>query len=266
MNTNRLTDNLWLLRVCQDVSTWRAMKGRLHDESPLRRLCLRGLPGPISCGADSTDIAVVWELFRGREYALVAGPWAFRTVLDCGANIGVFLAWVVSSWGRPPGRYVGVEPDPDCFPILCRQVESLGVERVAEVIQAAVWDRTDDVPFDNSGPSWSHCVGGQGNMRVRAITVEGILDQAGLAECDLLKLDIEGAEMTVLPTITRWASRVKVIVAELHGSANYQWFRQVVESVGFRAYPAGALFLGHPSAVRLDAMDSLGMDWSRLDT
>ncbi len=85
---------------------------------------------------------------------------------------------------------------------------------------------------------------------VAAMTVPGILDEAGLDECDLLKLDVEGAEARVLENIETWGRRIGTIVCELHEGTGYDWFAATVRRAGFEPRPAGTLFRGLPGAVR----------------
>jgi FkbM family methyltransferase len=249
----RVADNLWLLGICRDVATWRALKSRGArgaDRGELGHLRLRGLRGDLLFRPDATDLAVVWELFQGQEYAFEYG-WPFRSILDCGANIGVFLAWLLRASSGHPIRYVAVEADPDAFRVLTRQAESMRAGDSCTLLQAAVWDRDGEVSFDDSGPSWGHHVGEGGQRRVRAMTLPTILDQAGMQDCDLLKLDVEGGERSVLPSLVSCAERIGAVVAELHDGLDYAWFASVVERAGYRAFPPGRLFRSHPGALRI---------------
>src|SRR5882672_1156404 len=134
---NRIADSLWLVRVCKTLETFLAMKGRLRvGGEELRSLRFRSLKHPIVYRPGTTDISVAWELFRGSEYA-VRGSWPFRTVLDCGANVGMFLAWLMSTTQLE--HYVGVEADQASFEILERQIRSLKVGFQYSLVRAAVW-------------------------------------------------------------------------------------------------------------------------------
>jgi hypothetical protein len=90
---------------------------------------------------------------------------------------------------------------------------------------------------------------------VPGLRIESILDAAGLQECDLLKLDIEGGERTVLPEMPQWGPRVRAVVVELHDGLDYAWFAAHARRANFHPYPAGELFLTHPSALRDAARD-----------
>lgn len=250
----RVRDNAWLLGVCRDWPTWRAMKRRsapaAETVSPLR---FRSLGTPILYRSGTSDISVAWELFRTQEYACARG-WNFPRVVDCGANVGLFMAFAAMQMNGRLHRYVGVEADRSAFALLERQATALGLESRVRLLHAAAWCRDGEVLFDESGESWARHVSDSCGTRVRALGIGSILDAAGLEECDLLKLDIEGGERVVLPEIRSWGPRVRTLVAELHDGLDYAWFSTTVEAAGFQPYPAGTLFRAHPSAVRRDVL------------
>lgn len=253
---SRVRENVWLLRTCRDWPTLRAMKLRDVEGGPdVLPLAFRGLAAPVLYRPGTTDIAVAWELFHQREYACARG-WDFPTVVDCGANAGLFLAFVAMTMQTRLARYVGVEADADSFRMLERQVAALGLRARCHLLEAAAWDADGEVRFDNRGPSWGRHVSGTRGPRVRALCIESILDAAGLAECDLLKLDIEGGERSVLPGLRRWGPRVRTVVAELHDGLDYAWFAAIAEDAGFDPFPAGALFRLHPGAIRREGRRS----------
>ncbi|TAJ23394.1 MAG: FkbM family methyltransferase [Planctomycetota bacterium] len=246
----RVRGNLWLLGACRDWRTLSAMKGRTGTEReavlPLR---LRALEAPILYRSHTTDISVAWELFHQGEYECTR-PWDYGTVVDCGANVGMFAAFALAQLGRRLQRYVGVEPDRAAFALLERQVEQLGIGGRSRLIHAAAWHSDGAVSFDDAGPSWGRHVSASGAQRVRALCIESILDAADLEQCDLLKLDIEGGERHVLPRIGAWGPRVRTVVAELHDGLDYAWFAALATDAGFEPFPPGRLFRLHPGAVR----------------
>lgn len=244
----RLKNNLWLATASRDMETLLALKG-MRRERALATLNLRGLRTPVLVRPNATDVEVVWELFSGREYEFVNG-WPFKTVLDCGANVGLFLAWVMRESRGRIEKYVGVEPDNEAFSLLQMQASMLGVRERA-LVNAAVWSSDGTVSFDDEGPSWGHAVRSSGGRRVRSATVPSILDEAKLDRVDLAKIDIEGGEKAVLQTLGDWAHRVDVIVTELHGGLDDAWFAAQVRPHGFQAFATGALFHAHCGAIRI---------------
>lgn len=244
----RLKNNLWLAATSRDIETLLALKGRRRERA-LATLSLRGLRTPVLVRPNATDVEVVWELFGGREYEFVNG-WPFKTVLDCGANVGLFLAWVMRESKGRIEKYVGVEPDDEAFTLLRMQASMLGVRERA-LVNAAVWSSDGTVRFDDEGPSWAHTVRSSGGRSVRSATVSSILDEAKLERVDLAKIDIEGGEKVVLQTLGDWGHRVDVIVTELHGGLDDAWFAAQVKPHGFQAFATGALFHSHCGAIRI---------------
>lgn len=250
---DRLRDNLWLLGSCRDWGTLLDMKlRREHDAGTVHRLHLRATEAPIVYRPGTSDLSVVWEIFRSGEYECTSG-WEFDTVVDCGANVGVFLAFAVMKRGDGLRRYVGVEADRSAFEVLQLQAQAVDLGQRGVLLQAAAWGCDGEVGFEDSGPSWGRQVSPSGAVRTRAMTVESILDAAGLEGCDLLKLDIEGGEREVLERIGSWGPRVRVVVAELHDGLDYAWFAGLARGAGFQPYPPGGLFRTHPAAVRRTA-------------
>lgn len=243
-------NNLWLLGACRDWDTLLAMKRRGGaGGAAVQRLRFRALETPILYRPGTSDVPVAWELFHGREYDCTR-DWDFPTVVDCGANVGFFLAFVVMKMGGALRRYVGVEADRAAFELLELQPTAEAIRPKCLLLHVAAWERDGEVLFEDRGPSWGHHVSAEGTASVRAMTIESILDAAGLEECDLLKLDIEGGERAVLPQMASWGPRVRMVVAELHDGLDYAWFADIAERAGFQPFPPGALFRAHPAAIR----------------
>jgi FkbM family methyltransferase len=261
---DRLRQNCWAAREALDIRNWRALKGRLNlDEQKSGRieLRLRSLEFPLLARPASSDIPAIWEIFYGREYRPNV-RWCFSTVLDRGANVGYFAAYSRASAGAQLRSYVGVEPDPDAFKLLEDQVKLHRPGQFISLQQVAVSDQDGIARFSRQGESWAHRLAGDGSLEVPTLTISSLLDSVSLAEVDLVKLDIEGAEKSVLESLPAWGHRAKCIVAELHATdapLDCAWFASVTRAAGFTPMPAGTLFHGQPAAVRNGLLDSFLM-------
>ncbi len=249
----RMNANLWLLRSCRDMPTYRHLKGwSPHAPGEVIRLRLRQSEREILVRAGTSDTAVVWEVFQDREYD-VDGQWPFRTVLDLGANVGIFMAFALSRAGRGRlERYVAVEPDRESFAMLQRQVESQGAQGFSTLFNVAAAGQNGTVRFNNTLESYARRIDPAAGEPCEARTVSTILDDAGLAGVDLLKLDIEGGEQAVLADMPAWRDRVKAIVCELHDPLDPAWFARTVRACGFEPFESGEWFHGLAGAVRDD--------------
>jgi FkbM family methyltransferase len=126
------------------------------------------------------------------------------TFVDLGANVGVYSLFVAGLAG-PSARVLAVEPQPEIYQRLCFNVAAndLGTVRT---VQCAVADRDGalDLYIDRGNRGQSSIALKTGSQKtgervtVPCKTLETALKEAGFDRVDALKIDIEGAEDTVL--------------------------------------------------------------------
>jgi FkbM family methyltransferase len=146
------------------------------------------------------------------------------TVIDIGANIGCFTVLASRAVG-PVGRVVAAEPDPATYPFLeenvgrnspsghvaLRRVAVGGHSGTARLISSAtalfssIYQRVDSRQVDGDV------------VEVELVTIDQLMDGAGIDRCRLLKLDCEGAEYEILETMTpEVAGRIDQVTMEVH--------------------------------------------------
>jgi len=144
--------------------------------------------------------------------------------VDVGANWGYYTLLGADLVG-PTGRVVSFEPHPTLYSLLERNLSMNGL--ACTILPIAVADKVGEMTltgFDQEDGNWgvSKLVASsereRPEFRVRTGLLETLLDDAGVDEVDLLKIDIEGAEALVIPTIKRGLAqgRYKRILLELH--------------------------------------------------
>ncbi len=136
-------------------------------------------------------------------------------IFDCGANVG--LASLFFKRAYPAARVTAIEADPTLFAMLRT---NLRANRAADVetIHAALWNSNGTLAFRCEG-SDSGMIGTlPGAIDGRSVTVQSLRlrDLLEREACDLLKLDIEGAEDTVLEDCEPVLHRVAAMVMDLH--------------------------------------------------
>jgi FkbM family methyltransferase len=133
------------------------------------------------------------------------------TIIDCGANIGVS----VLNYKRrfPRARIVAFEPDPTLYEVLRRNLERNHAADVKAVL-GAVWTRTGEAAFISNGTDGGTIVAAEtpGAIRIRTVDLNDYLTEA----IDLLKVDIEGGEYTLLPHILPRLVNVQNVIVECH--------------------------------------------------
>ncbi len=141
-------------------------------------------------------------------------------VVDIGANFGSFTVFAAQ---RTRGPVVAVEPHPENRRFLDMNLEANDCRDV-RVLPYAVTDHPGTVKLfpGHSGTTHQLFAGGRdvvpGNvLEVAGVPLDTVLDEAGLATVDFLKIDCEGAEGLFLPaTSAETLARIRKIAMEFH--------------------------------------------------
>ncbi|MFO7782747.1 MAG: FkbM family methyltransferase, partial [Spirochaetia bacterium] len=215
------------------------------------------------------------EIFRDGAHTAVAGFAELagehpHTVVDLGANEGYYT--LLMKLLNPGVRIVAAEPIAENVDLFRRNVEANGLHDVS-CVEAAVTapgriTAADATPGAITLDTYPH-VGTVASTdiaafprpwidptrvrrrRVEAITLPALLDQAGVSEADILKVDVEGSEVDVLsgaaeawtvsrtPTVPRMPTEAEVlrrfrrIVVECHGTEKRELVLAVLERADF---------------------------------
>lgn len=183
------------------------------------------------------DLQSLREVLIEEVYACEL-PFAPCSLLDLGANIGLWSLWMAAraSEARKP-HILAVEP--------------LGANaRVAEVnfqanalpgkvLQAAVGRRTGEAWFEARAESNLGRVvdanDGADRIRVPVIGIDDLLARFPEGRVDVVKMDIEGAEAELLAEDASWLSRVEALMVEWHEDrADPAPLIRNVEAAGFQ--------------------------------
>ena len=169
---------------------------------------------PVYLRIDTSDFCAYRDvlIFKTKSYEPPIPDFLPRTIVDAGAHIG--MASILFALKYPNARIVAIEPEPSNF---ARLVRNVAPYKTITPIQAALWREDGEVTL---GASTAHPKGAfqivdKGRQRVRAITMDTVMREGGIDSIDLLKMDIEGAEVEVFESCA-WIKKVQVIAVELH--------------------------------------------------
>jgi FkbM family methyltransferase len=148
-----------------------------------------------------------------------AGIADFKTVIDCGANVGFFSKMIMQI--APEARVYAIEPVPAIFESLKR---NLAMYPNVTVFQTAISDTGGrlKMAFNGADSAISH-VTDAGDIEVPATTLDSFISENGIGDIDLLKIDTETFEAHVLRGATAALARTKYLLIEItiEGNANY---------------------------------------------
>lgn len=169
------------------------------------------LTHPIEVRPSTTDLNTVIDTVVREEYGRHLPERELLTLIDAGAFIGDTSAWYLSRYPRL--RTWALEPNPANYPLAVRNLSHYG-ER-ATVLPLALASREGKVRF--SGEATGGAISDDG-IEVETTTVTRLLEQIPGDSVDVLKIDIEGAELDVFSAGAEvWLPKVGLIIVELHG-------------------------------------------------
>jgi FkbM family methyltransferase len=204
------------------------------DRKALRRLRLelgtlpRYTPGAIAIPnwdlhyVDARSLLSCFETIVVKRWNDFSCSSPVPTILDCGANIGV--ASIHYKRLFPTAKITAFEPDPRACQRLRRNLISNGAEDV-EVVEAAVWTERGEMTFFSEGADANRIIRGDEDVSgLLSLTVAGCKCQVRTVrladylqeKVDFVKLDIEGAESSVISDCAFHLGNVANIVIEYH--------------------------------------------------
>jgi len=187
---------------------------------------LRILYGPLRgkkwiAGAGNNACWVgTYEIERLRAFANAISPGA--TVYDIGANVGIYTLLAATKAG-PSGTVYSFEPLDSNLQHLERHLKLNGVQN-CNVLKVAVSNVNGMRRF--CAASWDFSMGRlspEGEIQVPSVTLDScVYGEKNLRPPDVMKIDVEGAELEVLQGAERIiAERHPVIFVEVHGTKEH---------------------------------------------
>ena len=133
-------------------------------------------------------------------------------IIDCGANIGLSCIYFKKRF--PQATIIAFEADPAIANVLKQNLIANTIEGV-EVISKAVWIHNEGIQFVQDGSDGGAITNSNAEgIHINSIRLKDFLKQ--FSEIDFLKMDIEGAETTVLSDCKEELSRVDKLFVEYH--------------------------------------------------
>ena len=188
--------------------------------------------GLFHCRKGGTDIQVVAEMFEpGLTKCLdEVGTGVF---IDIGAHIGRYTVKVGRQIGKN-GRVISIEPDPDNYQSLRKNIELNNLTNVC-ALNIACWNKTEELSLslscdrDKSLSSVKERVSNY-SIKVQGMKLDEILKNLGIEHVDIIKIDTEGSEQEVIQGaigIIEKSSNLRVIFE----AWNQDYFRMCKESL-----------------------------------
>lgn len=218
----RSVATLLLPGIAREAYRWLRSPAAYRDQAEIRRLARAPRYVPLTMRLDGRDISVIdgpsaasmaSNIFGRRKAMQFRADRCNPLIFDCGANVGISVLYWKTLY--PHSRVVAFEPDPNAFASLrdnCAPFPDV------ELHQCAVWKLNGTVVFSCDGADggclavYKDSPDSRMTATVKAVRLRDLLTEP----VDLLKMDIEGAEVDVLTDCADRLSLVKRLVVEYH--------------------------------------------------
>jgi FkbM family methyltransferase len=132
-------------------------------------------------------------------------------IIDCGANIGLSVLYFNSILKN--SRIIAFEADPSISSILNENLTNNNCK--AEIVQKAVWiTNNEKLSFSSSGADAGTLFSNNNTIDVISVRLKDVLESFNKIE--LLKIDIEGAEVEVIKDCQESLKHVDKVFIEYH--------------------------------------------------
>ncbi|MEQ8525906.1 FkbM family methyltransferase [Gracilimonas sp.] len=194
---------------------------------------------PLTLAIPESELFRLRNIFEDHEYGL---PSVFKlnknsVVVDIGGNVGSFSLYA-RQW-NPDCQIYSFEPNPQVFPLLAHNTKDL--ENIS-INQVALSDKNGEINLfqhpRNTGQSSTtfHMKGGH-EVAVKMQKSGEALAEKGINKIDVLKIDTEGAEVSILKGMKDLLINTGFIMLEYHSEAD----RREIDAIlsGFSVYASG---------------------------
>jgi FkbM family methyltransferase len=168
-------------------------------------------------------------LFVDREAELQPHLFMNRdeTFIDIGANVGHYTLKAATLYGNSI-KVVSIEAHPENYRTLRRNIECNQFNNIVYVINKAVSDKKASVTLYERITHNNHLStddytllekeNSKSSIQVESDTIDNILKENNIKKADVLKMDIEGAEVLALKGATETLKKLRKIIVEIHGN------------------------------------------------
>ena len=174
------------------------------------------------------DIITFVVIFAKRDYGKIKKN---SVVVDIGANIGVFALYALSNGAS---HVEAIEPCKEAYETMKINIEKNGFMNKVNINKIAIGDKDNSFALISKKSSPYNSIINEVNLpdteKVNMTTLDKALNK--IKQIDLLKMDCEGAEYLIFPTLTKnFLDKVNEIRMEFHGNLN-----ELISSLNYQPF------------------------------
>lgn len=170
-----------------------------------------------------------------------------ETFIDVGANVGSYTLTVANAYRHKSVKVIAVEAHPDNFQALCRNIKANNFTNVNAINKAAsdrkgvvtLYERSQDgIRADSDLYSLETSFVAHNNQvhikgKPLQLDCDTLDDMVGNQGADVMKVDVEGAEISALRGGINTLKRLRKVIVEVHGD-NLLTVKRLLEDSHFK--------------------------------
>lgn len=185
---------------------------------------------------EGIDTATITVIFIKKDYGNIKNN---STVIDIGANIGVFSIFAAST--SQDTTIYAYEPMSKSFELLLENIKINNFENLIIPFKFGIASHKEKrkLFLAHNSPFHSLYYKNEKYIEIDCITLKDVFDENKIKQCDILKIDCEGAEFEILyNTPKEYLLRIREIRFEYHNQKkenyNIKNLAKFLENNGFR--------------------------------
>lgn len=199
----------------------------------------------------TSDVPTFQQIFLNTRYEMNL-DFQPKTIIDGGSNIGFASVFYAKTY--PEAEILAVEPDTSNFELI--EKNTTPYHNITP-LKSAIWGKSAWLKIKNPATEkWAFEVvetSPDTSSAFQAFSISDLIEKMEWQSVDLLKLDIEGAEMSVFEQgYEEWLPKVKLLIIELHEKLRpgcTEVFEKAISQYNFKKSVSGEnlIYIRQPS-------------------
>lgn len=204
---------------------------------------IKGYLYPVFLRYGTSDFSAFFQTFATQEESCLDNVNDPKLIIDCGAYVGYSSVYFLNKY--PNAYVIAVEPEETNYSICQKNLYPYG--KRATLIRSAIWPHNRGVVICKGQSAekheWATQVRepkGEEKPDTPSIDIETLIKKSGFEIVDILKIDIEEAELELFSyDYEKWLNRVRNIVIEIHNKECERIFFKAFSSYNYELSISG---------------------------
>lgn len=245
-----------LLQKCKFFRRERSISDFVPERFTSEKVCtLDGISAVPRRNSDDFYVLFIAPTTVEREVRSLIDLRDNETFLDVGANVGNYTLRVAHDYKDKKVNIIAIEAHPETYRALCRNIDCNNFKNVKTICKAVTDHKGSVTMFDqidikSSKPRYHFRYSsifkrviqkprinllnlrGTGSYEIDCDTLDNIIGEHNV---DVMKMDIEGSEISALAGANDTLKRLRKVIVEVHASEDLQQVKKVLEDHDFKS-------------------------------